>query len=55
LNKKDITSTSIRFLLFSTDRTGIQDLMFESLISLNTSMIPKYQQTIEFKDVPQVC
>jgi hypothetical protein len=54
-NKNDITSTSLRFLLFSTDRSGVQDLMFESLICLNPSMIPKYQQIIEFKDIPQVC
>lgn len=28
--------------------------MFETLIRLNPSMIPKYQQIIEFKENPQV-
>ena len=49
LNKNDITSTSIRFLLFCIDRTGIQDLMFETIISLNSSMIPNYQQILNLK------
>ena len=54
LNKNDIKSTSLRFLLFCTDRSGLQDLMFESIIRLNLSMIPTYQQVIELKDLPQV-
>jgi hypothetical protein len=53
-NKNDIALTSLRFLLCCTDRSGIQDLMFESLIRLNPSMIPEYQQIIEFKELPQV-
>jgi len=53
-NKNDITLTSLRFLLFCTDRSGIQDLMFEGLIPLNPSMIPKYQQIVEFQNFPQV-
>ena len=54
LNKNDITLTSLRFLLFCTDRSGSQDLMFETLVCLNPSMIPDYQQIIEFKTIPQV-
>jgi hypothetical protein len=54
LNKNDLTLTSLRFLLFCIDRSGIQDLMFEKLIHLNASMIPKYEQIIQFKDLPQV-
>ncbi len=53
-NKDDVTSTSLRFLLFCTDRSGIQDVMFESMIRLNPSMIRNYQQIIEFNDLPQV-
>jgi hypothetical protein len=53
-NKDDITLTSLRFLLFCIDRSGIQDLMFEGTIRLNSSMIPNYQQIIQFKDLPQV-
>jgi hypothetical protein len=54
-NKTDITSTSLRFSLFCTDRSGIQDFMFESIVRLNPSMIPTYQDIIELKDPPQVC
>jgi hypothetical protein len=54
LSRDDVTSTSIRFLLFCIDRTGIQDLMCETIIALNSSMISNYQQIIEFKDLPQV-
>ncbi|CAF0775989.1 unnamed protein product [Adineta steineri] len=55
LNKNNIGLTSLRFLLFCTDRSGgLQDLMFESLIPLNPSMIPKYQQIIEFQKLPQI-
>jgi hypothetical protein len=53
-NKDDVTSTSLRFLLFCIDRSGIQDVMFESVIRLNPSMIRNYQQIIEFNDLPQV-
>ncbi|CAF3593242.1 unnamed protein product [Rotaria sp. Silwood1] len=53
-NRNDITLTSIRFLLFCTDRSGFQDLIFEALIRLNPSMIPKHQEIIEFKNPPQV-
>ncbi|CAF2595720.1 unnamed protein product [Rotaria sp. Silwood2] len=53
-NRNEITLTSIRFLLFCTDRSGFQDLMFEALIRLNPSMIPKHQEMIEFKNPPQV-
>jgi hypothetical protein len=28
--------------------------MFEGTIRLNSSMIPNYQQIIQFKDLPQV-
>jgi len=54
LNKNDLALTSLRFLLFSIDRSGIQDLMFETLIYLNLSMIPNYQQIIQFNNLPQV-
>ncbi|CAF0891123.1 unnamed protein product [Rotaria sordida] len=53
-NRNDITLTTLRFLLFCADRSGFQDLMFEALIRLNPSMIPKYQQIIEFKNLPQI-
>jgi hypothetical protein len=54
LNKNDLTLTSLRFLLFCIDRSGIQDLMFETLIHLNLSMIPNYQQIIQFNNLSQV-
>ncbi|CAF0798159.1 unnamed protein product [Rotaria sordida] len=54
LNKDNIKSTSLRFLLFCIDRSGIQDLMFESVIHLNALMIPHYQEIIEFKDLPEI-
>ena len=54
LNKNDLTLTSLRFLLLCIDRLGIEDLMLESLIHLNPSMIPEYQQIIQFKNLPQV-
>jgi hypothetical protein len=53
-NQDDITTTSLRVLLFCIDRSGIQDLMCESLIRFNPSMIPNFQQVIQFKDLPQV-
>lgn len=53
-NRNDLALTSIRFLLFCIDRSGLKDLMFEGLITLNPSMIPKHQQIIEFKGLPQV-
>ncbi|CAF3354410.1 unnamed protein product [Rotaria sp. Silwood1] len=54
LNINNIKSTSLRFLLFCIDRSGIQDLMFEAVIPLNSSMIPHYQQIIDFKDLPEI-
>lgn len=54
LNKIDLNSISLRFLLCCADRSGIEDVMFESVLPLQTSMIPHYEQTIEFKDLPQV-
>jgi hypothetical protein len=54
LNKKELTLTSLRFALICIDRSGIQDLMFETLIRLNVSMIPKYQQILQFNTLPQV-
>jgi len=53
-NNDDITSTSLRFLLFCIDRSGIQDLLFESIIRLNSTMLPSYQEILQFKDLPQV-
>ncbi|CAF2885353.1 unnamed protein product [Rotaria sp. Silwood2] len=53
-NKDSIKSTSLRFLLFCIDRSGIHDLMFEAVIPLNSSMIPHYQQIIEFKNLPEI-
>jgi hypothetical protein len=53
-NNDDIPSTSLRFLLFCIDRSGIQDLLFESIIRLNSSMLPNYQEILQFKDLPQV-
>ncbi|CAF1118199.1 unnamed protein product [Adineta steineri] len=54
LSKDNITSTSLRFLFFCVDRSGIQDLMFESVLCLTPSMLNEYQQIIEFKDLPQI-
>ncbi len=53
-HKDDITTTSLRFLLFCIDRTGIQDLISEALIRFTPSMISNFQQIIQFKDLPQV-
>jgi hypothetical protein len=53
-NQDDITTTSLRFLFFCIDRSGIQDLISESLIRFNPSMISNFQQVIQFKDLPQV-
>ena len=52
--KNDLALTSLRFLLFCADRSGIQDLMFESIISMNPSLAPSHKQTIEFHNLPEV-
>jgi len=51
----DLSSTSLRFLLFCTDHSGIQDLLIENIIPLNQEMIPKYDQVILLHNLPQVC
>jgi hypothetical protein len=53
-NQDDLTTTSLRLLLFCIDHSGIQDLISESLISLNSSMAPNWQQVVQFKELPQV-
>ncbi|CAF2046137.1 unnamed protein product [Rotaria magnacalcarata] len=53
LNRNDIPLTSVRFQLICMDRSGLKDLMFETLLPLNPTMIPKYQQIVEFKTLPQ--
>lgn len=54
LPKNDLTSTSLRFLLMAIDRSSIQDLMFETILPLNLSMVPQYQQIVQFNNLPQV-
>lgn len=54
VNSDSVKTSSLRFLLFAVERSGNQDLMFEDIIRLNTSMIPHHQQTIEFKTWPEV-
>ncbi|UJR22892.1 hypothetical protein I4U23_025920 [Adineta vaga] len=52
--KNDLALTSLRFLLFCIDRSGIQDLMFESIIPMNPSLVPKHKKIIEFQNPPQI-
>ena len=52
---KDIAKSScLRFLLFCIDRSGVQDIMFESVIDLNSSLTEPLEKSILFKDLPQV-
>ena len=53
-SKTDLTSTSLRLLLFCIDRSNTEDLMCEATIRFNPSMAPNYQQVIPFSDLPQV-
>lgn len=53
-SKTDLTSTTLRLLLFCIDRSNTEDLMCEATIRVNPSMAPNYQQVIPFSDLPQV-
>lgn len=52
--KNDFALNTLRFSLFAIDRSGIEDLMFENLVPLTTSLIPRCQQTIQFKNLSEV-
>ncbi|CAF0811494.1 unnamed protein product [Adineta ricciae] len=53
-NKDIAKSSCLRFLLFCIDRSGVQDIMFESVIDLNLSLIEPLEKPIVFKDLPQI-
>ncbi|UJR26046.1 hypothetical protein I4U23_007392 [Adineta vaga] len=54
LHKDDAKTSSLRFLLFCIDRSGVQDVMFESIIRLNSSITEPDQKLVELKDLPQI-
>lgn len=54
-SKADLTSTSLRLLLFCIDRSNIEDILAEAVIRITPSMIPTFQQAILFNSLPQVC
>ena len=53
-SKADLTSTSLRFLLFCIDRSNAEDLLAEAVIRVTPSMIPMFQQITPFNSLPQV-